>query len=73
MNDGREPSLGLGGQHRAEAQRRIKRGHQAPREVGLCLVLQDRRMRWVAKMAVPQGPVSGRTDVGMGTFGIRAY
>ena len=51
VHDGREPPLGLGGQHRAVAQRRIQRRHEVCGKVALGLNLPDRRVLRIAEMA----------------------
>ena len=48
VHDGREPPVGLGGQHRAVAQRGGQRGGQVVRQVALCVGLRD---RWVLRIS----------------------
>ena len=67
VNDGRESSLWLCGQHRAVAKRGGECCAQILMQVGLALFLVDRWMVWLAQTAVADRPVACRADVGMRT------
>lgn len=66
VDDGREPPLGLGSQHRAVAQRSGEGCAQILTQVNLTLFLVDRWMVWLAQMPVADRPVAGRADIGVG-------
>ena len=56
VDDGRESPLGLGGQHRAVAQRGVQCSVQIARQIDLCFALGDRRMLLVAEVTAPVRP-----------------
>ncbi len=65
VHDGRKSPFGLGGQHRAVAQRCGERRLQVARQIDLGFGLRDRRVRRLAQMAVANRPVARWADVRM--------
>jgi hypothetical protein len=63
VDNGRNPTLRLGGQHRAVAQRRGKRRLQVARQIHLGLCLRDRRVLGIAEMTVTNRPEACGADI----------
>ena len=66
IDNGREPLDGLGGKHRAVAQRSGERRLQVVRQIDLGFVQRDRRVLRITQMSVTNRPVARRTDVRVG-------
>ncbi len=66
IGDGREPPLGLGGQHRSVAERGGKRRLEITPQIYIGFRLYDRWVLGIAEMAVPNRPETSGTDVGNG-------